>query len=223
MTTVTTTTGTSGTTTKTTAEKDKETATSDFQMFLQLMTTQLQNQDPTSPIDSSDYAAQLASFSQVEQQVKTNDLLTSLSSKIGGSGISEYAGWVGMQALAETSANFDGSTPVSMAFDAASGADQAVLVVKNAAGTEVARLAVPVSATEVAWGGTDASGKALAAGIYSFNFESYSNGALVSTEAANVYSKITEARTGTNGVTLLLDNGAEIAPDNVLALRAGSN
>ncbi len=224
MTTVTSATGTTTTqTTASTTTSDKDTISSDFQTFLTLMTEQLKNQDPTSPIDSSDYAAQLANFSQVEQQVKTNDLLTTLSSQIGGSGISEYASWVGMAALAETSANFDGATPVTMAFDAASGADQAVLVVKNTSGTEVARLSVPVSASEIDWDGTDSSGNLLNAGNYSFSFESYSNGALVSTDAASVYSKITEARTGTNGITLLLDSGVEITPDEVQALRAANS
>lgn len=200
----------------------KETISSDFQTFLTLMTTQLQNQDPTSPIESSDYAAQLAQFSQVEQQVKTNDLLEALSTQLGGSGMSQYADWVGMQALAQTPALFDGATPVTMAFDAASGADQAVLVVKNASGAEVARLPVSVSASEVAWNGTDASGNLLAAGTYSFSFESYSNGALVGIDAAQVYSGITEVRIGTDGVTLLLDNGQEILPDDVVALRGAS-
>ncbi|MFV2001871.1 MAG: flagellar hook capping FlgD N-terminal domain-containing protein, partial [Paracoccaceae bacterium] len=51
---------------------------SDFETFLKLLTTQLKNQDPLKPVDSSDFAVQLATFSSVEQQVKTNDLLTSL-------------------------------------------------------------------------------------------------------------------------------------------------
>ena len=56
---------------------------SDYQMFLKLLTTQMTNQDPSSPMDSADYAVQLATFSQVEQQVKTNDLLTSLATQMG--------------------------------------------------------------------------------------------------------------------------------------------
>ncbi|RWR33836.1 flagellar basal body rod modification protein [Sinirhodobacter populi] len=219
---MTTITAASGAATTTNTYTAKETISSDFQTFLTLMTTQLQNQDPTSPIDSSDYAAQLAQFSQVEQQVKTNDLLEALSAQLGGSGMSQYADWVGMRALAQTPALFDGTAPVTMAFDVASGADQAVLVVKNAAGTEVTRLPVPVDASEVAWNGTDASGNLLGAGVYSFSFESYSNGELLSANAAQVYSGITEVRLGTGGVTLLLDNGQEIAPGDVVALRAAN-
>jgi flagellar basal-body rod modification protein FlgD len=48
---------------------------SDFETFLKMLTVQMQNQDPLNPVDSSDYATQLATFSGVEQQVQTNDLL----------------------------------------------------------------------------------------------------------------------------------------------------
>ena len=53
--------------------------------FLKLLTTQMQNQDPLNPIDSTDYAAQLATFSGVEQQVRTNSLLADLGTH-GASG-----------------------------------------------------------------------------------------------------------------------------------------
>ncbi|WP_428832853.1 flagellar hook assembly protein FlgD [Pseudaminobacter soli (ex Li et al. 2025)] len=53
----------------------------DYQSFLRLLVAEMKNQDPTKPMDSTQYVAQLASFSQVEQSVqinsKLNDLLTS--------------------------------------------------------------------------------------------------------------------------------------------------
>ena len=52
---------------------------SDFETFLQMLTAQARYQDPLEPIDSSEYASQLAQFSMVEQQVLSNDLLTSLT------------------------------------------------------------------------------------------------------------------------------------------------
>ncbi len=50
----------------------------DYNAFLQLLVAQLQNQDPTQPMDSTAYMSQLASFSQVEQQVASNAKLESL-------------------------------------------------------------------------------------------------------------------------------------------------
>jgi flagellar basal-body rod modification protein FlgD len=52
---------------------------SDFNTFLRMLTVQMQNQDPLDPIDSADFAVQLATFSGVEQQVRTNELLGQLS------------------------------------------------------------------------------------------------------------------------------------------------
>lgn len=46
--------------------------TVDYQSFLKLLVAQMRNQDPTSPMDSTQYVAQLAAFSQVEQSVQIN-------------------------------------------------------------------------------------------------------------------------------------------------------
>lgn len=49
--------------------------TVDYQSFLKLLVAEMKNQDPTSPMESTDYVAQLATFSQVEQSVQTNNKL----------------------------------------------------------------------------------------------------------------------------------------------------
>ncbi len=52
--------------------------TSNFNTFLTLLTTQLQNQDPLSPMDTNTFTQQLVSFSEVEQQIDTNNNLQNL-------------------------------------------------------------------------------------------------------------------------------------------------
>ena len=47
----------------------------DYQSFLKLLIAEMKNQDPTKPMDSTQYVAQLATFSQVEQSVQTNTKL----------------------------------------------------------------------------------------------------------------------------------------------------
>jgi flagellar basal-body rod modification protein FlgD len=54
---------------------------SNFSTFLTLLTTQLKNQDPTSPMDSNQFTQQLVMYSQVEQQINTNDNLKTLISQ----------------------------------------------------------------------------------------------------------------------------------------------
>jgi flagellar basal-body rod modification protein FlgD len=53
---------------------------SNFTTFLQLLTTQLQNQNPLDPLDTNQFTQQLVQFAQVEQQMKSNDQLSSLVS-----------------------------------------------------------------------------------------------------------------------------------------------
>jgi flagellar basal-body rod modification protein FlgD len=73
------TTGTTGASSVSSA-LDKTEIASNFTTFLQLLTTQLKNQDPLSPLDTNQFTQQLVEFAQVEQQMKSNDQLTSLVS-----------------------------------------------------------------------------------------------------------------------------------------------
>lgn len=67
-------------------------ATLGYDQFLQLLITEMQNQDPTEPMDSTETVSQLASFSAVEQAVKTN---TTLSSILASSSLSQAGSYVG--------------------------------------------------------------------------------------------------------------------------------
>ncbi|SNY92145.1 flagellar basal-body rod modification protein FlgD [Cohaesibacter sp. ES.047] len=56
--------------------------TMDYDSFLQLLVTQMQNQDPTAPTDMAEQMSQLASFSNVEQNIQTNNKLDSVLSQL---------------------------------------------------------------------------------------------------------------------------------------------
>jgi flagellar basal-body rod modification protein FlgD len=66
------------TTTTSNSATDGANATLNYDSFLKLLIAQMKNQDPTDPVDSSEQMSQLASFSQVEQTIKTNKHLESL-------------------------------------------------------------------------------------------------------------------------------------------------
>ena len=55
----------------------------DFNAFIKMLTAQVKNQDPLKPIDSTEFATQLATFSSLEQQVLTNSKLSEISSNLG--------------------------------------------------------------------------------------------------------------------------------------------
>jgi flagellar basal-body rod modification protein FlgD len=71
---------------------DAASATIDYNAFLQLLIAQMKNQDPTKPMDSSQFMSQLASFSNVEQGIKMNQKLDSLMTSMA---LSQVDGVVG--------------------------------------------------------------------------------------------------------------------------------
>lgn len=191
---------------------------SDFEMFLKMLTAQMTNQDPLNPIESSDYAVQLATFSGVEQQVRTNDLLQGLASQMGLTSMAQMAGWVGREARAAAPAHFDG-TPITLAPNPAAVADDVKLVVKDSTGTVVQTLTLPVSGDPIEWVGVTSDGRPLPSGTYTFEVESYSQGELLISEPAELYQEIQEVRSIGGELMLLFKGGQQIPASQVTALR----
>ncbi len=191
----------------------------DFDTFLKMLTTQMQNQDPLNPIDSADYAVQLATFSGVEQQMKTNQLLDDLASQFGVMGMSQLAAWVGQEARSAAPV-FKGADPVTITYVPNIQADRAVLAVKDKAGNLVAREDVPLSSAPYQWLGADAAGNPLPEGLYSLRLENYRGDEMIGTATeVESYARIIEARGGANGTALVLEGGVEVAATKVTALR----
>lgn len=191
---------------------------SDFETFLRMLTTQMQNQDPLNPLEASDFAVQLATFSSVEQQVRTNDLLSGLGQQMSLMGLAQLSGWVGREARAAVPVAFTG-TPVELFPDPPVIADSAELVVRNAAGTEVYRGPVPVDAQSIEWSGTTTTGAPAPAGTYSFSLDSYSYDEPIAQQPLESYARITEARTSEGQTVLVLQGGVQVAATDVTGLR----
>ncbi len=204
------------------AQKKESTSVinSDFDTFLKMLTTQLKNQDPLDPIDNSEYAVQLATFSGVEQQVKTNDLLEGLGGQLGISNLSQLAGWVGKEARAVMPVWFEGK---AITFNATpdSRADKAELVVRDSTGKIVARDNVPLDASSYEWRGTNAEGGVLETGKYTLSLESSENGSVIATTEVETYGQVTEARNAGGKTVLVFTGGIEVNSDKITALRDG--
>ncbi len=194
--------------------------TSDYTTFLRMLTTQLQNQDPLNPIESSDYAVQLATFSGVEQQTRTNQLLEALGGQFNILGMSQMAGWVGQQARTDAAVAWSG-TAVTLSPNPATGADRATIVVKDIRGTVVSRQDIPATTDAVAWTGNGIDGVPLAHGNYTLELESYRGEEMLARTPMEHYARIIEARGGTTGTRLVLEGGIEVQADKITALRAG--
>lgn len=193
--------------------------TSDFETFLTMLTTQMQNQDPLNPIESTDFAVQLATFSGVEQQVRTNDLLAAMQAQLGASGMSEYASWVGMEVRAVATAAFD-DTPITIYPDPASGAERTLVVVRDAStGADVDWFEIPVSDEPVTWAGVDGNNDPFPPGSYTFHLQSIADNVMFSEDQIAVFSEVQELRMVNGETRLVLAGGEDIAAADVVAVR----
>lgn len=193
--------------------------TSDFNTFLRMLTVQMQNQDPLNPIDSADYAVQLATFSGVEQQVRTNQLLADLQGRFQQLGMAEMASWIGKEARSNAPIRYEGS-PVTLSPNPAIGSTRAVLAVRDSDGSLVSREEIPVSTEPYQWLGGGVDGSPLPPGIYSIELESLNGDTLIDSRPVEHYARVLEAKSGTAGTILVLGGGIEVPASNVTALRS---
>ena len=206
-------------TSQTSAANSSAVLTSDFEVFLQMLTAQARYQDPLEPIDSSEYAAQLAQFSMVEQQVATNSLLEQLMTTLNVSEAGSLANWIGMDALTTGPVLYDG-TPITILPEPSDGAEEMFLVVNDTAGNQLDRQRVSATNAPISWNGVISDGSSLPAGTYVFEIETRANGEVLQTEVARAYGRVTEARSENGEMRVILASGHSVAADQVLGLRA---
>lgn len=210
---------TTGTAATTAASTESAISTSqiseDFDTFLQLLTAQIQNQDPLAPLDSTQFVEQLATFSSLEQQVETNQTLTSIASMISDLHSAAANEWLGQDvAVSSKHVAFEGE-PVEFEIDPAYKYDDAVLTVKNSQDQVVWQEQLDTSAQRHAWNG-QVLDPALASdqGVYEFQVDLFSNGLPLASTQAQIISKVTtlaqedgQLKLGTNNyLTTDLDN-----------------
>lgn len=200
------------------AAKPANKAGGDFETFLRMLTTQLQNQDPMNPMEGSDFAVQLATFSGVEQQAQTNQLLQALAESMGGTGLSQFAGWIG-KSVRTTGAVHFGDAPLTLDLAPEARADKVILVTRDVRGKEVSREDVGRGTGEVDWFGRDKDGAKLPDGAYSFTLEQFQGSTRLADAKVGAYARVVEAKTGPSGALLVLEGGTEVAAASVTALR----
>ena len=138
---------------------DKNTIAGNFQAFLQLLTTQLKNQNPLDPLDTNQFTQQLVQFAQVEQQLKSNDQLATLV-KLEQTTQSTYAlGFVGQKVAVDgsTAPLANGSATWSLSVPKPT---VATINIKSASGQSVfsGNYTLGAGRQPFVWDGRDASG-----------------------------------------------------------------
>jgi flagellar basal-body rod modification protein FlgD len=196
--------------------------------FLTLLVAQLQNQDPMKPTDPTQFVAQLAQFSTVEQLVQGNTTLTGISQSLSGLALGQYSGLINhtVTANATTVTAPTSGTPQNLSYNvSATGLTKVHVQITNAAGTVVSSLPVTGTSGTVAFNGLDGSGNQLPAGEYNVALvgtstapatlgQSQSAGTLTSS------GKVASVQQGSGGAwQLQLTDGRQVSASSVTSVQ----
>jgi flagellar basal-body rod modification protein FlgD len=138
-----------------------------FNDFLNMLMTQLQNQDPTSPMDTDQFTSELVQFSSVEQQIETNSSLTQLIQLTQGSEVIQGSSLVGQQVTVQsTQVPLENSTATVNITSPA--AEPVSIAITNSAGTSIYNTTVNAVAgnNSFEWNGTNNAGDTVPNGLY---------------------------------------------------------
>jgi flagellar basal-body rod modification protein FlgD len=178
-----------------------------FTSFLNLLMTQLQNQDPTAPMDSSQFTTELVQFTGVQQQVAANTSLTQLISMQQTSQVLQSSSLVGQVATVSSNEIALQNSTGTLTFNGTAGQTVAVAVV-NASGQSVADSNVTAQngTNTWTWNGLDNAGNQLPDGGYRVAVETQPAGGGA---AVAVPFSVVGTATGisTSGSTTMLDLG----------------
>jgi flagellar basal-body rod modification protein FlgD len=174
--------------TQSAATSAQQQLSSNFDTFLTLLTTQLKNQDPLAPMDSNQFTQQLVEFSQVEQQIDSNQNLESLIA-LTKSQASTYA----VSYLGKTLTLTDGTAALTngkaqWAYSLDSGAATANLIVSDSAGRTVfsGPAATQAGTHSFSWNGQTNTGQTLKDGLYTLQvIAKTSDGSAITTRVAS--------------------------------------
>lgn len=193
----------------------------DFDDFLVLLTTQLQNQDPLSPMDSTEFTNQLVSFAGVEQQINANQKLDSLVALNLGSAFSSALNYVGKDiSYLSSEAYFDGSTPIKVNYAIDGTSVDTTINIFNEDGDLVYSKDVSDddSVENFAWDGKDDDGNTVPVGTYEMRVDAFDSdsASLDTTTVVTGHVKGVETQ---NGTTFLLVGERAVSVGNVINVK----
>jgi flagellar basal-body rod modification protein FlgD len=199
------------------ASSSSSTSSLDTTQFLSLLVTELQNQNPLDPTDTSEFMGQMMSYASYNQQVDMNNTLTSVLSSMNSMLASNAVGFVGrnVEAYGDTAMLQNGQA--SWGYSLNSSATNVTLTVKDADGNTVYQTAGDTSSGKhtFTWDGTTSSGSKAPDGAYTVEVSA------TDSSGSSVYGYTTVSGTvtgvdSTSGTNMLMIGDAEVAFDDVI-------
>ncbi len=196
-----------------------------YETFIKLLTSQLQNQDPLAPTDTAAFTQQLVQYSQVEQQISTNSKLDSILGGITGQSGTEYVSYIGKAVevsgdqlqLANKTATVGYSLPDAAKDVTIDILDKSKNVIATFKGDTT------VGSHSYVWDGTMKDGSTVTDGAYTFKVTATgADGNALTNVTQSFTGLVTGVKASATGAMLDL-NGMSVSPGNVLSIRGVSS
>ena len=198
-------------------------ASADFDMFLTLLTTQMQNQDPLDPMDSSEYTQQLVQYSQVEQSIQQTEALREISSKLTALDLMEASGLIGREVQFDSRLSTLSDKPAAWGWSADRPLQQLTATISDSNGRIIDRRSLEVNDDKgrFLWDGSKADGSKAAEGVYTVAFTGVDADGRTAQLTVNSIGRIREAAVDGNSIKLDVD-GIRFAVADLISVSAPS-
>ncbi len=191
-----------------------------FDMFLKLLTTQLQHQDPLEPMDSTEFTNQLVQFSGVEQAISTNSNLEELIAMSAAGQSSNLVNYLGKSVDVATNAATLRDGAATWTYELTANAETTRLLVLDSS-ERVVRITegkTVAGAHEFVWDGTDDAGRPLPDGRYTLTVSARDTDAEQIAASVTTHGVVT-AIESVNDENLLTVGGVKVPLSDILSVR----
>ncbi|MBY9065750.1 flagellar biosynthesis protein FlgD [Hyphomonas sp. WL0036] len=166
---------------------------SEFNNFIKLLTAQVRNQDPLSPMDSTQFVEQLATFSSLEQLVNSNSALTNIATMISDLTGLMASEWLGQEIGFESAYRPFTGEAAEFSYEAPGGTTKSVLSITDADGNVVWSETLDPDQTSFSWNGelTD-GGTATKDAMYKFTIDRYQDNTYLGASVPEITTRVTD-------------------------------
>ena len=170
------------------------------------------------PVDSADYAMQLAAFSTVEQQVLLNQKMDVLQNNLHQNTLASLSNWMGKTVKLPGSFTYSGGE-VTALITPPTGSEKTDFIVQDATGAEIFRHRLGAQDQEFAWAGTTSKGAVAPVRHYNFALEGFAKDQSLGISKLASLQTIEEISQPADDILVTLGNGQTLPWKNLTGLR----
>ena len=191
-----------------------------YDLFLSVLTAQLENQSPTDPVDTEEMTSQLISYSQVEQQILSNQYLENLVLSTNNQSAETALAFIGKDVTYSASSQSYSGDDLSWSMDVPANAESMTFEVVDQYGKTVSQTTdtpEPGSDYTFTWDGSTGGNDTADPGTYSLNATATLDDGTTTTVSLQATSTATQVVWSSGAPELVLQNGATIGLDAIVS------